>query len=89
MFISILFILVVIICTIFTVTKACATENTRKEIAVFVGIDEETGAYIYQTEDGHKWLIYDAPEIYAELTFDSNGTDFVEDDTIIGFEEIK
>ena len=75
--------------TFATLATAYARDYTRTETAVFVGIDEETGAYIYQTEDGHEWLIYDHPEVYAEITFHNNGTDSVKDDFIIGFEELK
>lgn len=61
--------------------------ETRTVSAVLVDIDDETGGYILQTEDGHQWRIIDPPEVLYEITFDTKGTVSVEDDEIIGLEE--
>ena len=68
------------------------TEETEKTIiteeSVLVDIDEE-GNYILQTPDGNQWKVQDPPEVYYELTFDTNGTDDRTDDVVIGLDELK
>ena len=63
--------------------------TTRTVSAVLVDIDDETGGYILQTEDGHQWRIIDPPEVLYSVTFDTKGTVSVEDDEIIGLEELE
>lgn len=60
--------------------------GTRTMSAVLVDINEETGDYVLQTEDGHLWSISDAPEVVYSVTFDTNGTIDVTDDKIVGLE---
>ena len=65
-------------------SRGVPVETTRTENAILVGM--ENGNYILQTEDGHLWEISDAPEVFYQITFDTNGTDDVEDDIIVGIE---
>ena len=65
-------------------THGVPTETTRTEEGILVGM--ENGNYILQTEDGHLWEISDAPEVFYKVTFDTNGTDDVKDDEIVGLE---
>lgn len=65
-----------------------ATETeTRTISAVLFDIDDSTGDYILQTEDGHLWGVQDAPEVVYSVTFDTKGTVSVDDDEIVGLEE--
>ena len=69
--------------------KESTETETRTVSAVLVDFDDETGGYILQTEDGHQWRISDPPEVLYEITFDTKGTVSVEDDEIIGLEELE
>lgn len=57
--------------------------QTRTMSAVLVDFDDETGDAILQTEDGELWAIIDPPEVCYEVTFDTKGTEDLEDDIII------
>lgn len=65
------------------------TINTRTMSAVLIDFDNENGDAIIQTEDGELWAIIDAPEVVYSVTFDTNGTIDIEDDEIIGLDELK
>lgn len=59
--------------------------ETRTMEAVLVGVDEN-GSHIIQTGDGNQWTIQDPPEVWYEVTIDSNGTEDVKDDVVVGLD---
>ena len=62
------------------ITDVLSVKPTEKVEAVLVGIDEETGAYEIQLENGEIKTVPDAPEVWYTVELDANGN-------VIGIEE--